>query len=585
MRRLALFVLPAFAAAAHAQGAASDAIRLNQVGFAIGAPKVAVVIDSVATSFVVLGAEQGDTVLRGRLGPARAWDASGEVVRLARFDGVRQPGRYVLAVPGVGRSHPFVVDTAPLRDLARAALKAFYYQRVSEPLAPAHAGRWARPAGHPDDSVLVHPSAASARRPAGTVIRAPGGWYDAGDYNKYVVNSGISTSTLLSLVEQYPAYADSLDVAIPERAGALPDVLDEALVNLRWMLAMQDPHDGGVYHKLTNAEFDAFIAPDKAVAPRYVVQKSTAATLNFAAVMAHASLVTRKYPRALPGLADSLTRAALSAWAWARQHPDSLYDQTRLNAAFKPAIVTGAYGDGDVNDERRWAAAELALATRQDSFLVAVPPLGNETATVPGWNSVGTLALISLVDHRRELTSAVDTTKLADALLSLARSLRAAADTSPYGVAMSRRQDFTWGSNAVAANQGLVLIQAARLTRDTTYLRAALANLDYLMGRNATGYSFVTGYGVKTPQSPHHRPSASDSVAAPVPGLLVGGPNPGQQDHCPGYTSKLPALSYVDAQCAYAANEVAINWNAPFAYLAAAIDVMYGSSDWRTAAR
>jgi endoglucanase len=262
-----------------------------------------------------------------------------------------------------------------------------------------------------------------------------------------------------------------------------------------------------------------------------------------------------------------------------------LYDQTRLNAAFKPAIVTGAYGDGDVNDERRWAAAELALATRQDSFLVAVPPLGNETATVPGWNSVGTLALISLIDHRRELTSAVDTTKLADALLSLARSLRAAADTSPYGVAMSRRQDFTWGSNAVAANQGLVLIQAARLTRDTTYLRAALANLDYLMGRNATGYSFVTGYGVKTPQSPHHRPSASDSVAAPVPGLLVGGPNPGQQDHCPGYTSKLPALSYVDAQCAYAANEVAINWNAPFAYLAAAIDVMYGSSDWRTAAR
>jgi endoglucanase len=433
--------------------------------------------------------------------------------------------------------------------------------------------------------VLVHGSAASAARPDGTKLSSPRGWYDAGDYNKYVVNSGISTYTLLLIAEQFPKYADALRLDIPESGNGLPDVLNEALWNLRWMLTMQDPSDGGVYHKLTNAQFDAFIAPDKAVTPRYVVQKSTAAALDFAAVMAHASLVVRRYPRVLPGLSDSLTRAALAAWGWARQHPDSLYDQAKLNALYKPAIATGTYGDRSVSDERRWAAAELALATKQDSFLVAVPPVADEPATVPTWNSVGTLALISLADHRRELSSAVDTAKITSALLTLARSLRTAADTSPYGVAMSRRQDFAWGSNAVAANQGLVLVQAARLTRDTSYLRAALANLDYVLGRNATGYSFVTGYGVKTPQAPHHRPSASDTVAAPVPGLLVGGPNPGQQDHCPGYPSNLPALSYVDAQCAYAANEVAINWNAPLSYLAAAVDVMYTSNDWRAAPR
>ena len=154
--------------------------------------------------------------------------------------------------------------------------------------------------------------------------------------------------------------------------------------------------------------------------------------------------------------------------------------------------------------------------------------------------------------------------------------LRAGADKSPYGIAMTQPWDFAWGSNAVAANQGLVLVQAARLTGDTSFLRVAVSNLDYLLGRNATGYSFVTGFGVKTPWHPHHRPSATDTVVAPVPGLLVGGPNPGQQDRCPGYPSTLPALSYVDAQCAYAANEIAINWNAPFAYLAAAVDEAYG---------
>jgi endoglucanase len=122
----------------------------------------------------------------------------------------------------------------------------------------------------------------------------------------------------------------------------------------------------------------------------------------------------------------------------------------------------------------------------------------------------------------------------------------------------------------------MVLVQAYRLTGDSSYLRAAVADLDHVLGRNATGYSFVTAFGAKTPQSPHHRLSASDTVVAPVPGLVVGGPNPGQQDHCPGYPSRLPALSYLDAQCSYASNEIAINWNAPLAYLAVAVDALMG---------
>ncbi|MBW8768250.1 MAG: alkaline phosphatase family protein, partial [Gemmatimonadetes bacterium] len=205
------------------------------------------------------------------------------------------------------------------------------------------------------------------------------------------------------------------------------------------------------------------------------------------------------------------------------------------------------------------------------------PPLQFiESATVPSWSDVGTLALVSLMTHPSQLPNAAVTSAVYRPLIDLARSLRDAADTSAYGTAMMRRQDFVWGSNAVAANQGLVLVQAYRLTGDTSFLRAAVGNLDYIMGRNPTGYSFVTGVGTKTPMFPHHRLSGSDTVAAPVPGLLVGGPNPGQQDRCSGYPSSLPALSYVDAQCAYAANEIAINWNAPIAYLAAAIDAEYG---------
>jgi endoglucanase len=590
--RLNMWVPAGLAILAHAGTAASQEappaaaqpvapIRLNQIGFLPEAPKVAVVVGATGKSFTVETAQGGTVVSRGSLSAPATWPMSGEEVRRADFSSLRKPGRYVLVVPGVGRSTPFAIGDTALRPVSRAAVKSYYYQRTGIPLEAKFAGRWARAEGHPDTVVLVHSSAATAARPEGTHISSPRGWYDAGDYNKYVVNSGISTYTLLLIAEQFPRYAQSLRLEIPETGNGVPDVLNEALWNIRWMMTMQDPSDGGVYHKLTNAAFDAFIAPEKAVAPRYVVQKSTAATLDFAAVMAHASMVTRGYERQLPGLSDSLARAALHAWRWGRLHPDSIYDQSRMNQTYKPPVSTGDYGDRSVSDEMRWAAAELALATKQDSFVVAVPPFANDGLSVPTWGSVGTLAIVSLLDHRRELRGAIDTVRLKESLVALARSLRTAADTSPYGVAMAQRQDFAWGSNAVAANQGLILIQAARATGDTSYLRAAASNLDYLLGRNATGYSFVTGFGVKTPMFPHHRPSAADTIAAPVPGLLVGGPNPSQQDRCQGYPSKLPALSYLDAQCSYASNEVAINWNAPFAYLIAATDAMYGSREWR----
>jgi endoglucanase len=572
---------PAGAAVEARAGAQQDAgaarIRLNQLGFHPAAPKTAIVVDGAATTFAVIGAERGDTVLRGTLGPARRWAPSGETVRRADLSRLTRVGRYVLVVPGVGRSHPFAVGADVVRPVAQASLKAFYFQRTAVPLPARYAGPWARAAGHPDTLVLVHASAADAGRPAGTRLSSPLGWYDAGDYNKYVVNSGITTSTLLSIAEHFPAYAAALAPGIPEAGGALPDVLDEALFNLRWMRTMQDPRDGGVYHKLTNAEFDGFVMPEHASAtPRYVVQKSTAAALNLAAVAAQAARVLRAHPGAPPGLADSLVREATAAWHWARAHPDSTYDQERLNARFAPKINTGAYDDRTLVDEVRWAAAELFLATRRPAYLEAAEPLAAPAPDVPGWNSVRTLGLYALLEHRRALPAGFDTVALKRRLLDWTRTLVDRTRASAYGVPMEVR-DFVWGSSAVAANQGIALVQAYRLGGDTAALHAAVATLDYLLGRNATGYSFVTGFGARTPLWPHHRPSAADTVAAPVPGMLVGGPNPGQQDACAGYPSKLPARSYVDSTCSYAANEIAINWNAPLAYLAAALDAIYGT--------
>lgn len=557
------------------------AIRLNQVGFYPAAPKVAVVVGAGAGKFYLTTPGRATPVFTGVLGAARYDSLARQATRAADFSGCQRVGTFVLSVPGVGVSAPFQIRPRAHEAVAQAALKAFYYQRASTALPPAYAGAWSRPAGQPDRQVLVHPSAASPQRSAGTVLASPGGWYDAGDYNKYVVNSGITLGTLLALYEDFPTYCTQLNAHIPESSNALPDVLDESLWNLRWLLTMQDPADGGVYHKLTNASFDGMVMPTACTTPRYVVQKSTAATLDFAAVLAQASRVFRGFDRQLPGLADSCLRAATQAWGWARQHPAVYYDQAAINKQFQPAIVTGEYGDNDVTDEWQWAAAELYTTTHQDSYYQAAP-LPATPVPQPAWNQVRALACYTLARHRPSLTPLGQrgAPQVQQQILALADGLLASPTPTAYQTVMGQTAaDYTWGSNATAANQGIALVQAYRLTGHRRYLRAALTNLDYLLGRNATGYCFVTGSGRQAPQHPHHRLSEADGVAAPVPGLLVGGPNPGRQDKC-AYPSALSPLAYADNVCSYASNEVAINWQAPLVYLAAALEALQTKAGW-----
>ncbi len=553
---------------------AGSAVRLNQVGFYPDGPKVAVATGAPAGAVFVLTADGRDTVWTGELSAERTNPYSGKQTRLADFSGLRQTGSFVVVVPGMGQSFPFEIKPAVHHAVGRAALKGFYLIRAGMALSEAYAGPWARPAGHPDTQVLVHPSATSEGRPAGTVIRSPGGWYDAGDYNKYIVNSGITMGTLLSLYEDFPRYCDTLKVGIPEGNNALPDLLDEALWNLRWMLTMQDPADGGVYHKLTNPEFEGMIMPHAARKPRYVVQKSTAAALDFAAVMAQAARVYERFDRQLPGLADSCRTAAVRAWQWAKANPAMIYRQEEMNKQFDPDVVTGPYGGDDVSDEWQWAAAELYISTGDKSYYRNITMPTTADLPLPSWGQVRLLGYYTLARHAKQVPRA-DRKDLQKHLAGFGDSLLQNMQTYAYATPMGRSaRDFVWGSSAVAANQGIALLQAYRLTKDKRYLHGALANLDYLLGRNATGYSFVTGYGDRRVMHPHHRPSEADGVDEPVPGLLSGGPNPGRQDKCPGYPSTAADEAFIDDVCSYASNEIAINWNAPLVYLALAVEAI-----------
>jgi len=542
-------------------------VELNQLGFYVKAPKKAAVIADPAVKDFKIVTEAGKQVFKGKLSKPMQSKNSSLSVCQADFTKFTKPGKYRL-VAGSRESSVFTIGDNVLSDVAKGVLKGYYYQRVSDPLLPEHAGRWARPAGHPDTIVEIHPSAASPQRPAGTIISSPGGWYDAGDYNKYIVNSGITMGTLLSAYEDFPQYFKQLTVNIPETGNGVPDLLNEVLYNLRWMLTMQDPNDGGVYHKCTNASFDGFVMPGVTKATRYVVQKSTAAALDFTAVMAQASRIFKNFPNELPSLADSCLSAAKQSWNWALQNPKVLYNQFAMNRHFEPQVVTGAYGDDQLNDEWFWAATEMFATTSDPIYKDKAKEYLNDNWEIPSWGQVYMLGVYTML----RINDAELAPVFSRELLDMANTFTASIAGNAFGVVMGHdRSDFIWGSNSVAANQGVLLIQAYLLTKDRKYLDAALTNADYLLGRNATGYCFVTDFGSKRVMHPHHRPSEADGIEDPVPGLLSGGPNPGMEDRCK-YPFTEPETAYVDVTASFASNEIAINWNAPAVYLFNAIE-------------
>ncbi|MEB2775448.1 glycoside hydrolase family 9 protein [Algoriphagus sp. D3-2-R+10] len=550
-----------------------ESIRLNQIGFYPDQQKIAVILNhEEAEDFVIWDLDKKDIVYEGKLSEDIVKTFSGQNSRIADFSQFNQVGNYVFVLSGVSKSYPFEIQTDINKELGKASIKAFYYQRASLELDNAHAGVWARSKGHPDDQVMIHPSAVSTSRKVGDLFSSEKGWYDAGDYNKYVVNSGITMGTLLSLFEDYPSYFQKLELNIPESGDQIPDLLDEIRWNLDWMITMQDPGDGGVYHKLTTAKFEGMVEPHLAVSQRYFVAKSSTATLDFAAVMAQASRVYKAY---FPEESVTYLKAAEKAWNWTIANPEVLYTQNEMNETYDPDVVTGTYGDNNPIDERIWAASELFITTHNLSYWEELAN-ADQSFKLPSWNQVAWLGYYSLLRHQDSITLLPQEwmAMLKINLLSAARAQLEGTDATAFHTPMETNvRNFIWGSNAVAANQGILLLYAYKQSNEHVFLDGAYNNLDYILGRNATGYSYVTGFGSKTPMHPHHRLAESRPDLPPLPGFIVGGPNPGQQDGCT-YISSFADESYTDESCSYASNEIAINWNAPFAYLSNSLEAI-----------
>jgi endoglucanase len=568
-------------------------VRVNQVGYLPSGPKGATLVSDAPEPVAwQLVDAKGKVALHGVSQPRGLDPTSGLSVHEIRFDSFRGHGRGFTLIADGEASYRFDIERDVYRSLRADSLFVYYTQRSGTPIEAAIAGdEYARAAGHVgvapnqgDLAVPCQPPEASAPiygEPwtCDYTLDVDGGWYDAGDHGKYVVNGGIATAQLLSIHERslHARGADRAALAdgtlrIPEHGNGVPDVLDEARWELEWMLKMQVPTGyplaGMVHHKVHDVVWTG-LPLDPAADPsrRELHRPSTAATLNLAAVAAQGARLYRRYDAAF---ADTLLASARIAWQAALANP----------ALYAPLADGsnggGPYDDSDVQDEFYWAAAELYITTGERAYrdaLLASPLHTADVFSVDGfsWGSVAALGRMDLArlapdlpDHRRVRRSVLDG---ADAMLALARGQ---AWGQPYAPADGV---WVWGSTSQISNNLVVLATAFDLSGRDRYRDAVLDGIGFILGRNALNLSFVTGYGTVFSQNQHSRMyAAALDPALPHPpiGTIAGGPNSEVQD--PLAASRLagcaPQFCYIDDIDSWSTNELAINWNAALAWVA-----------------
>ena len=526
----------------------SDEIRLNSLGFLPKAQKKATIISAVrraahkCSTFLVKDAISGKTVYSARpAGPfvqqevnTPAW-----TVWIADFSKVNKPGRYYLEAAGVGRSYEFEIGDKVYNDAFITTMRAFYLWRCGTAVEGDYKGKhYSHAACHTDDAWLDYVNEPNTRRD-GT-----GGWHDAGDYNKYVVNANVTVGALFWAWEQFGDKIKKFSLDLPDTAPGYPEFLKEIKWETDWLLKMQYADGSGrVSHKVSALKFCGFIMPEDENDKRYFTDWSSAATADFVAMTAMSARYFKPYDA---NYAQTCLDAAIKS-----------YEFLVKNRENKPADMrpfrTGGYPTND-QDDRMWAAVELWETTGEPNYLRGfewgASAFDDKIDLYWDWGSVKNLAMFRYLLSKREGKRDAIVEDAKRDLLTVADVLVSKRNKDVYGRCLG--DEYRWGSNGAVAREVLTLQVANKVSPKEEYIDTALDSISHLFGRNYYCRSYVTGLGYKPPMNPHDRRSGADSVRKPWPGYVVGG----------GHW----ATDWQDIQADARTNEIAINWQAALVY-------------------
>ncbi len=516
----------------------STSIRLNSLGFLPSMQKKATII-SKCSDFAVKRATDSNTVYSGKVtGPFYQADVN-QAVYIADFSEVNEPGRYYLDVPGAGKSYEFEIGDKVYNFALYTAMRAFYLWRCGTAVEGEFNGKhYSHAACHTDDGWLDYISEPNSRRD-GT-----GGWHDAGDYNKYVVNAGITVASLFLAWDHYQNELKGLSLDIPDTAPGYPDFLKEIKWEIDWLFKMQYPDGSGrVSHKLSALRFCPFIMPEDEKDKRYYAEWSSAATADFVAMMAMSARYFKPYDARY---AQRCLDAAKKSYAFLKNNPENKQFER------KP-FRTGGYITSD-QDDRLWAAAEMWETTGEPNYLRdferSTWHLNDKISYYWDWSDVKNLGMFTYLLSKREGKRDSIVADIRRDLLTTADSLVAKVKKDVYGRCLGG--EYRWGCNGTVAREVITLMVANKVSPNPDYVNTALDAIGHLFGRNYYGRSYVTGLGYLPPMNPHSRRSGADEIEEPWPGYIIGG----------GHS----ATDWQDVRRSASTNEIAINWQAALVY-------------------
>lgn len=525
-------------------------IYVNQAGYTTKGAK-RVVFPFECDEFQIVD-ESDKVCYRGQPRRFGEDEASGDLVYRGDFSDFTKPGHFRIKAAGK-MSAPFQISDEPYDGLMYDLMRAFYYLRCGCELKKEHAGVYTHAACHTTKAMLWEDHS--------ILKEALGGWHDAGDYGRYITAGACALAHLLYTYEMYGFAVQDMNFNIPESGSRVPDILSECRYELEWMLQMQR-EDGGVYHKLTTAHHAPFVMPEEDLAQLYFLPVSSMATADFAAV---AALGSRIYANFDSAFAATLKEASLRSYDWLKKNPEFL--------GFKnpEGCGTGEYGEWSDDSNRFWAAAELYALTGEEKYEKDMEKqLEKQFPHMAlGYAEVGGFGVLAYLLTDKDKNGKLREMFLEDIKTAVLQAVET-ANQCGYGVSMFTGE-FGWGSNMQVGKKGMLFAIADYfgVCPEVDFNAYAQAQLDYLMGINAMGISYVTGNGAYRYNFPHLRPAHADGIWESIPGMVSGGPNRHLQDQAAREVLDLdtsPMKCFADVMGSYSTNEITIYWNSPFVF-------------------
>lgn len=526
------------------QRVSAEQLVVNQLGYLPQGDKKAYWLEPSLGDLKLVSLDEQESIYDPLI--IKSTSVDDKKINVIDFSNMTKPGWYQLQ-SNTQSSAPFQISNDVYSGLGNNLVKALFLQRSGRVVKNIGTGM-ARPATHIDDGYIYR---SDKFHQQGEKLDVSGGWYDAGDYGKYVATTTITVSRLLEAYRLSPGIFDAAT-----EVNQLPPIIDEAVYGLTWLAKMQR-EDGAVYRKVSGAKWPGKVAPWQDVQTRYIYGVSTPETAKFAATMAFASRIIKPFNNKL---SREYLKMALHAWSYLETQPKQYIDWSQGDDSGSGPYVknkedTEPSLDVDT-DDRLWALAELYLTTQQDRYLEQfLLSYESDLLTIFEWKNPMILGVTHLLDNSTFKLNTKGYKQVISDIRKLANRYATQANQDPFSIANQR---FIWGSNKMTAEAGVVMASMDNAMSTSLYRDEVQSQIDYLLGANIFNLSFVTNSGSYAVRNLHHLYRISTGIS--LPGFLVGGPNEKAQA---GIAPKnIGMRSYVDSEKSYAVNEFAIDYNA-----------------------